>query len=84
MNEWNEALRRLDRGPALVKAAAELGFWELALQLLDGMQAANITPGVEVFNAAIDACAKGDEWKRALKLLDAIKGLKSAVGDLRH
>ena len=43
-------------------------------QLVDDMQAANVSPHVVIFNLVIDACARvNGHWEQAVKLIDDIQ-----------
>ena len=56
-----------------ISARAKGSTWELALSLLEDMQARGLGPDVISYNSAISACAKGLQWERALVLLDEMQ-----------
>lgn len=53
-------------------AVASSGRWEEALALLDVMRSENVPPDHFAFGAAVNACAKGGQWQRAVELLNQV------------
>ena len=50
------------------------------------MQAKGVAPEVIAYNSAIDACAKGGDWERALQLVEemATRGVQGLHPALEH
>lgn len=61
---------------AAMRAAAEGGLWERALEIWSDMEAAGVTPTGHAFAAAISACAAGGCWQRAVQLFDRMLDLR--------
>lgn len=55
---------------AAMRAAAEGGLWQKALDIWNDMEKARCKPTGHAYAAAISACATGGDWRRAIKLFD--------------
>lgn len=55
---------------AAMRAAAEGGRWQAALQIWDDMAAVGCKPTGHAYSAVISACAAGGDWQRAVALFD--------------
>ncbi|CAN0566220.1 unnamed protein product, partial [Ectocarpus sp. 12 AP-2014] len=53
-------------------AVARSGRWEEVLVLLGVMRSEGVAPDHFAFGAAVNACAKGGQWERAVALLDQV------------
>lgn len=55
---------------SVIDACAKSGQLERALEVLEGMRRARVTPGLVTFNALISACGTGGgKWRRALEFV---------------
>ena len=74
---WQTALQLLcgprgqnDRGwCSAINACGKAQQWLVALQLLEKMPSASVSPTVFTFSAAISACERGAQWQLAIELL---------------
>jgi len=67
---------------AAMRAAAEGGCWQRALDMWDDMAKAACRPTGHAFAAVISACAAGGEWRRGAALFDEMRnrwGIKPDV-----
>ncbi|KAK9833369.1 hypothetical protein WJX84_000847, partial [Apatococcus fuscideae] len=55
---------------AAMRAAAEGGAWESALDIWQDMEMAGCRPSAHAYSAAISACAVGGQWEQAVKHFD--------------
>ena len=77
---WFEALQLLKEAQlsniihvathtAAISVCGKCGDWQAALFLLNNMESLRIQPNVITINAAIDACAIGNQWLAAIELI---------------
>lgn len=67
---------------AAMRAAAEGGSWQRALEMWDDMSQAGCRPTGHAFAAVISACAAGGDWRRGAALFDDMRnqwGIKPDV-----
>merc|ERR1719318_583380 len=50
-----------------------MGLWEQSVGVLRDMEEMNLKPNAMSFSAAINACARRNQWKCALHLLEEMR-----------
>jgi pentatricopeptide repeat domain-containing protein 1 len=81
---WRDAVRVLNSVPAnrrvdkqycaCIAVCGRAKAWRAGLEVYEGMAATDATPTLHVFNAVINAAAKGGQWRRCLSLLEEMEG----------